>query len=172
MAEFNYYYDETHPLKPFSSESVANKGSLPPLNAIRTAPPAKQAGKWPCFKNGAWSMVDDHRGETGYVNGVRTEIKDIGPYPSGWSATAPPPTEEELTERAIDECLAKLNDLDRKSTRSIRAIEVLKERIAENVGLTDPDGLSAQLAAEKAYLAGLEEQAKEERAKLATLRGE
>lgn len=46
--------------------------------------------------NGAWVDVENHIGETGFVNGVPTEIKEYGPLPEGWSATPPVPTAEQL----------------------------------------------------------------------------
>ena len=35
-------------------------------------------------------MMEDHRNETGYVNGEPFMIADFGPYPDGWSTEAPP----------------------------------------------------------------------------------
>jgi hypothetical protein len=163
MPEYNHYYDDGHELRPYRTSSVANKGSMPPRNATRTAPPAEKEGKWPCFADGAWVYVDDHRGEIGYVGGKRTEIRDIGPYPDGWSAQPPPPTAEEVREAAIDVCLMTLNGLDAKSTRSMRAIEVLRARLA------DGEDAQAELDGELAFLADLEGQARDERAKLAAL---
>lgn len=43
-----------------------------------------------------WEQVEDHKGKSGYVNGVPTEIKEYGPLPDGWSDTPPAPTIEEL----------------------------------------------------------------------------
>jgi hypothetical protein len=172
MPSFNYYYGQADPAKPYVSKAYANKGSLPPANAVRVAPPEPSGGKWPCLgQNGQWALREDHRGETGYVNGVQTEIKLVGPYPLGWSADPPPPTAEEERASSIAGCQAKLSEIDFKSTRSIRTIRVLEDRMAAMVGITDPEGLGAQLAAEKAFLAGLEAQAKAERAKLAALNG-
>ena len=157
---YNYHYDGKHPLKPFTGKGFANKGSLPPKNATRIEPPEAGPGQWPVYAGGSWGLAEDHRDEKGYINGVPAEIKDIGPYPEGWSETPPPLTAEQVREAAISECLAKLGELDAKSTRSIRAIEVMK-----NSG-----GYTEELVAELAFLAGLEEQAVAERAKLADLR--
>ncbi|MDR0620717.1 MAG: hypothetical protein LBJ61_02410 [Deltaproteobacteria bacterium] len=169
MTEYNYYFDDTDPLKPYRSECVANKGSLPPLNATRIAPPPEVEGKWRVFKGGKWGYVEDHRGEEGYLNGVPTEIKALGPYPSGWSATPPPPTAEEIRAQSIAECQAKLAEIDLKSTRSIRAIKVLEDEISTTTGLAGNAELVQKLAVEKSYLSNLETQAKAERDKLAGL---
>ena len=169
MTEYNYYLDTSHPLKPYLRHCVANKGSLPPPNATRTAPPPEVAGKWRVYKGGHWDYADDHRGETGYVYGKPTAIKDIGPYPAGWSETPPQPTAQELKNRAISEALAKLNEIDSKSIRPIRAIKRLEEQIAATAGISGDSGLAAELGQEKVCLAGLEDQARAERAKLAEL---
>ena len=53
--------------------------------------PSEYKGLWPCEKDGAWVLVDDHRGEQGYVNGEPVTIKEFGPLPDGWSDTPPEP---------------------------------------------------------------------------------
>ena len=172
MPEFNHYYNQADPAKPYVSKVYANKGSLPPANAVRVAPPKPPAGKWPCLgQNGKWTLKEDHRGVTGYVNGVKTEIKGVGPYPAGWSPHPPPPTAEEARTMAIAGCRAKLNEIDAKSTRSIRAIRVLEELMAATVGISGDPESSQKLATEKSFLASLETQAQAERAKLAALGG-
>lgn len=166
MAEFNYFYDVNDPAKPFLRHCPANKGSLPPANAVRVAPPEAAPGRWPCLGPDGWASREDHRGEIGYLDGSRTEIKLIGPYPDGWSAEPPPPSEEEEKAKAIGECLAALAGLDAKSTRALRAIEALRARIDAGEA-----GLGAELEAELAFLTHQENQARDERAKLAALNG-
>ena len=68
---------------------------LLPNNATRT-PPALKEGFVPRWTGKEWEQVEDHKGKSGYVNGMPTEIKEYGPLPEGWSDTPPAPTTEEL----------------------------------------------------------------------------
>jgi hypothetical protein len=165
MPEMNYYYNQSHPLKPFTGQCLANPGSYPPDGAVRFPPPSGYPqGKHPAFKDGSWVLIDDHRNESGYVNGQPFTIKDYGPYPDGWSTTPPPPTPEQIKQEAINQCLGKLAELDAKSTRTIRSIEVLRYRQSNGENVT------SELASEIAFLGNLENQAQETRAELAALR--
>lgn len=69
-----------------------------PNNATHTAPTLKK-GFIPCWDGEKWGQVEDHKGETGYVNGQPYTINEYGPLPDGWSDTPPPPTIEELFDR-------------------------------------------------------------------------
>lgn len=69
-----------------------------PNNATYTAPTFKK-GFIPCWNGEKWGQVEDHKGESGYVNGQPHEIKEYGPLPEGWSDTPPPPTIEELFDK-------------------------------------------------------------------------
>ena len=150
--EKNYYWNPKHPLKPFTVAQPANKGSLAPSNATRTAPPLVQPGKWPAWTGTAWGWIEDHRGESGYVNGQPIEIKDFGPYPEGWSATPPPPTAEELKAQEVAKLQGELATLDMRSIRALRAVA---------------KGSAAQADHDK--LAALETEAADKRAELAAL---
>lgn len=66
-----------------------------PNNATRTAPTLKK-GFVPCWDGKKWVQVEDHKGESGYVNGQPHTINEYGPLPDGWSDTPPAPTIEEL----------------------------------------------------------------------------
>lgn len=68
---------------------------LLPNNATRTVPTIVE-GFVPRWTGKNWEQVEDHKGKSGYVNGVPTEIKEYGPLPDGWSDTPPAPTIEEL----------------------------------------------------------------------------
>lgn len=63
---------------------------LLPNNATHTVPTLKK-GFVPCWDGKKWVQVEDHKGESGYVNGQPHEIKEYGPLPEGWSDTPPPP---------------------------------------------------------------------------------
>jgi hypothetical protein len=161
----NYYFDETSEMKPFTFHAMANPGTTPPRNATREKPPLydeeKQAfpkGFWVIWNGSGWETTEDHRGESGYLDGVPTEIKEVGPLPEGWSETPPPPTAEEVKAQKIAALQAELSALDQKSMRSIRAIGVLED--------DDPDK-----AQEKYLLAIIEDKVKAIRAALAALKG-
>ena len=85
---YNYYFDNTHPLRPYTGSAPANPGSLPPDNALRSAP-ENRAGFWPCEKEGRWQYLPDHRGKTAYQtsDGAEVKIEDIGELPSGLTFT-------------------------------------------------------------------------------------
>ena len=73
-----------------------------PNNATRTAPTLKK-GFIPCWDGKKWGQVEDHKGESGYVNGQPHTINVYGPLPDGWSDTPPPPTTGELFSRLRSE---------------------------------------------------------------------
>ena len=164
----NYYWNHEHPLLPFTISQPANKGSLPPVNATRTPPPQCPQGKWAGRHGGAWRLIEDHREEEGFVGNEPVTIKDFGPYPAGWSKDPPPPTANELLERQKFELQMALNELDRKSTRSIRTIETLRRQL-ETAAEPEKAELQDELDAELDWLANLESQAKDKRAELAAL---
>ena len=63
---------------------------LVPALCTKTAP-GVQAGHAARWNGSAWELVEDHRGEAGYVNGAAFVIDGFGAYPDGWSATPPAP---------------------------------------------------------------------------------
>lgn len=88
----NHYFDDAHPLRPYTHSLPAMPGTFPPVNALRAEEaPITESGFWPCESNGVWVAVEDHRGKSGYLNGQTHEIKELGPLPEGWSDTPPPP---------------------------------------------------------------------------------
>ena len=91
----NHYFDDGHPLHPYSHSAPASPGTLPPANALRGEAPIASPGFHPAEENGAWTQIEDHRGAEGYLNEEPYSIKDFGPLPEGWSADPPPPTPEE-----------------------------------------------------------------------------
>ncbi len=59
-----------------------------PAGCVDLAPPAQEAGKAAVWTGDAWSLVSDHRGETWYLNGVKTIVDFVGdPADLGYSAT-------------------------------------------------------------------------------------
>ena len=61
-----------------------------PNNATYTAPTLKK-GFVPCWDGKKWGQVEDHKGESGYVDGQPYTINAYGPLPEGWSDTPPLP---------------------------------------------------------------------------------
>lgn len=66
---------------------------LVPAHATLLPPPAPMQGKAQVFTAGAWSLIDDHRGETWWDGeGLAIEIEFLGdPTTSGLSPIEPPP---------------------------------------------------------------------------------
>ena len=168
--ENNYYWNHEHELRPYTGCQQANPGSLPPVNASREAPPEAPPGFWPAMGDEGWILIEDHRNEKGYVGKTPVEVKDFGPYPDGWSLEPPPPTAEELKEAAINACLAKLDELDRKSTRSMRAIETIRRYLEMTQGPAKADAQN-ELDVELDFLTDLDAEAGKKRNELAELRG-
>ena len=99
--EINHYFDDTHPLRPYTHSAPASPGTMPPANALRGEAPTASPGFHPAEKNGVWTQIEDHRGAEGYLNEEPYSIKDFGPLPEGWSIDPPPPpplTPEEIAE--------------------------------------------------------------------------
>ena len=103
----NNYFDPTHPLRPYTHSLPAMPGTVPPANALRGQKPTARPGFHPAEDNEQWIDIEDHRGQSGYLNGEPCEIKDFGPLPAGWSDTPPPPAPEDI---ARDEYYAALSE--------------------------------------------------------------
>lgn len=97
--------------------------------------------------NGAWVDVENHVGETGFINGVATTIKEYGPLPEGWSATQPQPTLADVQtakrveiNAGFDAALtASLTMPSRDTPPSVveLAIAIADFRVDDPTGLTD-----------------------------------
>ena len=82
----------------FLSEGVADPNPaeegawLIPADATTQAPPDPEEGKARVFANGAWSQVEDHRGETWWnADGAPLVITSLGdPSALGLTSSAPP----------------------------------------------------------------------------------
>lgn len=121
--------------------------------------PNFQAGFWPVWDGLNWDLIEDHRGESGFVNGEFVKISALGPLPEGWSKSPPlppvvEPDPEVQKQSQIWVIEAELEQIDQKSRRPARAI-------LANLGTS----------ADHEKLASLETQATELRAKLAELKG-
>lgn len=89
----NYYYDDTHELKPYTFCLEATEDTEPPDNAVRVAPPEyKQGENHPCLINGVWKLVVSHVGKTIYDTKTQNaKIVDyIGEIEDGFTLIPPP----------------------------------------------------------------------------------
>ena len=64
---------------------------LLPAHATTIAPPEADAGHVAVFADGAWTLVEDHRGEVWYDTATqeRHEIKTLGIVPEAWTQIEP-----------------------------------------------------------------------------------
>ena len=83
-------------IEPYEAqESPLEPGTyIAPTHSLEVAPPAVSAGQIAVVAGGAWTIAEDHRGATIYdqATGTPQEVSTIGPIPTGWALTPPPPT--------------------------------------------------------------------------------
>lgn len=78
---------------------IEDYGGPLPNNAARTAPKIEE-GFIPRWNGKLWEQVENNKGREGYVNGEAFTVKEYGPLPEGWSATLPPPSLNEMKDKA------------------------------------------------------------------------
>lgn len=96
------YSDETQILKVYDFSAITGEyiGKSDALIAPNTGlparctdikPPKMKSGTVAIFSNGAWTLVDDFRGQTVYstVSGMPTVVNDLGPLPENSTHLAP-----------------------------------------------------------------------------------
>ena len=129
----NYYFDKNGI---YESSAPATKGTNPPDNAIRVSPPEHDKGLCPVLNanRDGWTLVEDHRGKEGYVNGQATKIEDVGPLPQGWTDEEPEyvPTVEERIQAQLARIDASLKILDELSMRPLRAVSINDSEFDKN----------------------------------------
>ena len=90
---YNYDPDTREYLGPETAhESPMEPGVyLLPAHSTETAPPEADDGHVPVFADGAWTLVEDHRGEVWYDTATqeRHEIKNLGVVPETWTPLEP-----------------------------------------------------------------------------------
>ena len=122
---YNYDPDTGEYLGPETAyESPIEPGVyLIPAHATTIAPPEADDGHVAVFADGAWTLVEDHRGEVWYdtVTQERHEIKTLGIVPETWTPLEPTDREavwngaawevpfEVLKERKLTELSADFN---------------------------------------------------------------
>lgn len=80
---------------------------LLPNNATYTSPRERE-GHIPRWNGEAWVQVENHKGEQGWLNDEPHTIKEYGPLPAGWSATAPEKSAAEKQAELIDSFMAAI----------------------------------------------------------------
>jgi hypothetical protein len=124
-------------------------GAVKPPEGAILEPPEFLDGYLPVWSGSAWSQIEDHRGKIGYVDGKYKRITELGPYPEGWSTTAPEVPQEEPRVNPF-QLKRQLEELDMKSIRALRELAT-----------------GRNVEADQARLAELESQAEDLRAQLA-----
>ena len=69
-----------------------------PGHSTEIAPPDEQQGHARCFIDGAWTQIEDHRGEQWYEGPSQVTIDHLGPVPSHYSAEPVYETSDETLE--------------------------------------------------------------------------
>ncbi len=84
----NHYFDADGV---YIGSAAAHPVSLPPVNALRVAPP-ERPGHWPVLaaSRDGWDLLEDHRGEKGWLEGRPAMMDHLGSLPPGWSDSPPP----------------------------------------------------------------------------------
>lgn len=135
-------------LDPLESRKAGEPRYLIPANATTEAPPLPRAGFVPCWRDGAWQQIEDHRGKAGWIDGAPSEVARLGPLPNGWSEEPPPPPEPTPEDRLAetDADMARVVEdlvdlLERKGIISRSELpEAAQQRIAERMALREALG--------------------------------
>jgi hypothetical protein len=145
-----FYYDDSHPERPFTRMVYTNgKIALPPGTFTELVPETPGPGQVNCFVDGAWVLKEDHRGEYGFLDGVSFMVNEIGPYPEGFTLQRPDEDQTEEWERLRKEdLLRKLEEVDQKAIRPLREIAIA----ASSEDVEYSEGKLAELEAEAASL--------------------
>ncbi len=126
-----------------------------PNNATHTAPEEKE-GFISHWNGAAWEQVENHKDEQGYLDGQPYTIKEYGPYPVGWSATPPEPTEDEQLQQEVERIKARLREIDSESSRPLRAIAAGSATVEDTAKLAALDAEAVALRTELAEMGGEE----------------
>lgn len=121
-----YTHSEYCTIDPLESEKQGRNVYVMPANSLSKAPVIAEGCVAKCVDED-WVNEENHVGESGYVNGVPTEIKEYGPLPDGWSDTPPPLTTEELFFRIRGQRDARINSVLWMSERHSDELALGKE---------------------------------------------
>ena len=141
-----YQYDASR----YYAGTIEDYGLLP-HNATYTKA-VLQDGFWPRWNGSTWDQVENHKDETGYVDGKPHTIKEYGPRPDGWSTTPPEKTQAEKDAERRVAVLDRLRVIDADSVRPLRAIAQGDATQGDKDKLAALDAEAAELRAELATL--------------------
>ena len=101
---FIYKFDETDVYRPYV-EAIDCK-EYPVSNNYLKEEPLFESGYWPCEKDGQWIQIEDHRNQTGWTNGLKLTITNVGPLPEDWSLEYVKPDLDTLKQYYLSELAA------------------------------------------------------------------
>jgi len=114
-------------IDPLESETQGEDVFLIPACATEIAPPDPGANKAVVFESGAWSEVDDYRGEWYLATGEKIEIIDLGISPPAGATDSPPlPSLDDVKASKITEVKAvaqsKVNNIIPQGWRQLNSL--------------------------------------------------
>lgn len=78
-----------------------------PAGCVALVPPAAKVGEVAIWRDGAWCLTPDHRGETWYLDGAKVIIDFVGdPEERGYSALPPAPSLDDLRSAKVSAIMA------------------------------------------------------------------
>lgn len=121
-----------------------------PPNSTSYAPPVQKEGYARVWNGSDWEYAEDHRKQTGWVDGKPVTIDALGPLPAGWSSSSPNAEEatgDTKTQHRL-EILSELSFIDSKKMRSVSGIVLAladgREPDAEDVHILQQYEVQAQ----------------------------
>jgi hypothetical protein len=131
---------------------IESLGKIP--DGFTPRPPEFSEGYCPVFDEdaNAWMLVEDHRGEAGYLDGEYTIIEQIGPVPDGWT-TEPPPAPPFVDTRTAeqkreDAYRAEVSPIAQSATTCRAEAEALRRIAGDEEGAAAADAKADELLLE------------------------
>jgi hypothetical protein len=114
--------------------------------------PVLEPGKWPRWDGEGWVPEEDHRGESGYVDGQFFQVTALGPLPENfvtYPPPPPPPPPDPLAELEIQRAgwLVELKEIDVKSVRAVRALALDPDSRDDRDRLAELEARASELRA-------------------------
>jgi hypothetical protein len=97
----------------------------------------------------AWEQIENHKGESGYLDGKPHAINAYGPLPDGWSDTPPLPTPAEIANARLAEIQARLREIDADRSRPLSDLALKQYEVFARQKLTALETERAALVEEK-----------------------
>lgn len=132
-----------------------NEWTALPADATTIQLPEQRSGfaRVLSFTGDVWEYIEDHRGETGFIDGHPHTVHTLGPLPNGWSYTAPELSPEEAKTNRQNEIMQELSMLDLRSVRPVRAKLAGTATAEDERILSELEARATALRAELATLA-------------------